>query len=193
MARFRYKALGRGGALIEGEMDAPDEGAVVSHLQKLGCLVIRADRTALRVGWPRLPSSPRRRIGTDEITMLTHGLSMLLQAGLPVDRALATLAELSDRPALRALLQRVLDRLRGGATLADAFAAEGPAFPAHYVGLVRAGEMGATLEASLAQLAEIRDRGAQFRADIHSALIYPAFLLVGIVVSLVLMLGYVLP
>jgi general secretion pathway protein F len=66
-------------------------------------------------------------------------------------------------------------------------------FPKLYIALVRAGEAGGSLEETLRRLADYLERSQQLRGSIINSLIYPAFLLVGVLGSLVLLLAYVVP
>jgi general secretion pathway protein F len=91
------------------------------------------------------------------------------------------------------LVERVRDRVRGGNSLSSALDEEHGVFPKLYVSLVRAGETGGSLEETLRRLADYLERAQQMRGNIVNALIYPAFLMVGVLGSLVLLLAYVVP
>src|SRR5439155_17378333 len=93
----------------------------------------------------------------------------------------------------RAILGNVRDKVRGGSSLAAALTAEPRSFSKLYVGLVRAGEAGGTLPATLERLATLLERERSLVANLRSALIYPALLVVAAIGSIVLLLEYVLP
>ena len=78
--------------------------------------------------------------------------------------------------------------MRDGSPLAAALARQPRSFPRLYVGLVRAGEAGGTLAATLERLAELLERERSLAATVHSAMIYPALLLVAAIGSIVLLL-----
>ena len=129
----------------------------------------------------------------DELAQFTHQLATLLGAGQPLDRALGILLELPEGEHARKLVARVRDRVRGGNTLSSALEEEHGVFPKLYVSLVRAGEAGGSLEETLRRLADYLERAQALRGSVINALIYPAFLLVGVLGSLVLLLAYVVP
>jgi general secretion pathway protein F len=83
--------------------------------------------------------------------------------------------------------------VRSGSPLAAALASEPRSFSKLYVGLVRAGEAGATLPQTLDRLATLLERERSLSANLRSALIYPALLVVAAIGSIVLLLEYVLP
>jgi general secretion pathway protein F len=93
----------------------------------------------------------------------------------------------------RAILGEIRDKVRAGSSFAAALAAEPRSFSRLYVGMVRAGEAGGTLAATLERLATLLERERSLRANLRSAMIYPAVLLVAALGSLALLLEYVLP
>ncbi|TCV91002.1 type II secretion system protein F (GspF), partial [Luteibacter rhizovicinus] len=129
----------------------------------------------------------------DQLAQFTHQLATLLGAGQPLDRALGILLDLPEGERAKHLVERIRDRVRGGTTLSQALDEEHGVFPRLYVSLVRAGEAGGSLDETLRRLAEYLERSQALRGSIVNALIYPAFLMVGVLGSLVLLLAYVVP
>jgi general secretion pathway protein F len=194
MTLFRYEAVAVSGELLSGEMDAASQDDVVQRLQRQGHIPIRAD--AAGGGLPRaltwtLPV--RRRHGRRGLVLLTRQLATLLHAGLALDRALEIARSVVAKPADRAVVALVLDRLRGGSSLADAMAAREAMFPKFYVGLVRAGEAGGSLDATLVNLADFLERSQRAADHVRSALIYPAVVLATGVGSIAVLFGFVIP
>jgi general secretion pathway protein F len=193
MTWYSYKAVTAEGEVIEGELEAHDRRAVVERLRSQGHVPIRAEERKggglLRRGGTRRGA----RISRGAVALLTRELSMLLQSGLPLDRALSILSTLSPAGPLRRLVDRVLERVRGGASLAEALEAQGEVFPGFYSGMVRAGEAGGGLEVVLTRLAETLERAQALRESVKSALIYPILVVILAVGSLVVMMTLVIP
>jgi general secretion pathway protein F len=124
---------------------------------------------------------------------VTRELSIMLGAGQDLDRALRFVVENTRNARARGILGNVRDKVRSGSSLAAALAAEPRSFSKLYVGLVRAGEAGGTLPATLDRLATLLERERSLSANLRSALIYPALLIVAAIGSIVLLLDYVLP
>ena len=194
MALFRYKALSTAGEPLDGQMEAASADEVIVRLQDQGYLPVEA-RRAEDVG-SGLGLAFLQRGGTlkpEHILQFTQQLATLLGAGQPLDRALGILLDLPESESAKKLIERVRDRVRGGNTLSSALDEEHGVFPKLYVSLVRAGEAGGSLEETLRRLADYLERAQAMRGSIVNALIYPAFLLVGVLGSLVLLLAYVVP
>jgi general secretion pathway protein F len=124
---------------------------------------------------------------------VTRELAIMLAAGQDLDRALRFVVDNTRSARARGILGNIRDKVRGGSSLAAALAAEPRSFSKLYVGLVRAGEAGGTLPATLDRLATLLERERSLTANLRSALIYPALLVAAAVGSIVLLLDYVLP
>ncbi len=193
MPSFRYKAISATGETLRGSMEAASEEEVVARLQDQGHTPLEAApadavATAQSFAWLR-----RGPLAGGQLALFTHQLATLLGAGQPLDRALTLLQELPEGASAQKLIERVRDRVRGGSTLSRALEEEHDVFPRLYISLVRAGEAGGALEGTLRRLADYLERAQALRSSVINALIYPAFLLVGVLGSLVLLMAYVVP
>lgn len=194
MSQFHYRAVSDGGDIVQGEMEAGSVEEVISRLQDQGHTPLEA-RPANEAGASGGFGGLLKRgpFTGDQLAQFTHQLATLLGAGQPLDRALGILMDLPEGERAKKLVERVRDRVRGGAPLSQAFDEEHGVFPKLYISLVRAGEAGGSLEDTLRRLADYLERSQQMRGSIVNALIYPAFLMVGVLGSLVLLLAYVVP
>jgi len=194
MTQFRYRAVSAAGEMLQGQMEAASLDEVVSRLQDQGHTPLdarAADSGAASggmAGWFK-----RGAFTGDQLAQFTHQLATLLGAGQPLDRALGILMDLPEGASAKQLIERVRDRVRGGTPLSQALDDEHSVFPKLYISLVRAGEAGGSLEDTLRRLADYLERSQQLRGSIINALIYPAFLMVGVLGSLLLLLAYVVP
>ena len=193
MPSFRYTAIDPAGQTVRGLMDAATEAEVVAHLQRAGNIPMRAEPA--RGGWTNLLHREvgRRGISRQEVTNLTRELSIMLGAGQDLDRSLRFLVDTAPNARVRATVEGLRKTVRDGGSLATALAGYPGSFPKLYVGLVRAGEAGGTLAATLERLAALLERERALASTVVSALIYPALLLVAAVGSIVLLLTQVLP
>ncbi|MGX2029139.1 type II secretion system F family protein [Methylocaldum gracile] len=194
MALYVYKAVDRDGETVEAEREAADEATLILALQNEGFLPIRVVPAKSRpFAWLSLKRS-KNRISQKQIALFTRELLTLLHAGLPLDRALTVLLELTaNEPALNGLIAKVLDSVKGGAQLSDALEAQGGVFSRFYINLIRAGEAGGALELVLERLSDYLERSKELRDTVTTALIYPAILVTMAVLSLLLLLTFVVP
>jgi general secretion pathway protein F len=196
MALFRYTAVNASGKVVKGTMEAADRAAVVDRLHAERQLPLDAVPAGMSRGiWALLNSdvAANRGITRRELADFTRELAVMLGAGQDLDHALRFVVETTRGARAREIFAAIRDKVRGGGALASALVDHTASFPRLYVGMVRAGEAGGTLAETLERLAELLTREQSLRANIQSALIYPALLLAAAIGTIVLLLVYVLP
>ena len=193
MPLFHYRASDATGNIVQGSLDAREERLVVQHLQQGGLIPLKISLEEKAAGWQQsLGRGPSKRVPLGEVVHFTQELAALLKAGLPLDRSLQALQEVTSRPAMKSVIGQVLRDLQGGKTLADSLSRH-KAFSALYVSLVQAGETGGFLDGALARLADYLKTVSELKSYLFSALIYPTILAGVGSLSLILMLLYVVP
>lgn len=194
MTLFYYKAVTSGGEVLEGQFDLGSRDDVIGKLQDAGNIPLEVreadggDSASLFAALFK-----RATLRQAQIVQFTQQLATLLGAGQPLDRALQILLDLPDSDKARRMLERVRDEVRGGTPLSDALEAEQGTFSRLYVNMVRAGEAGGSLDDTLARLADYLERSAALKSSVINAMIYPAFLVGMVLVSLMVLLIYVVP
>src|SRR6185369_13714240 len=139
----------------------------------------------------KLPSFGGRR--RRDVLFFTGELSTLLNAGVPLDRALSIAAELTERKNFRFIVLDVLRVLKGGKSLADSLATHPDYFNDLYINMVRAGEASGALGIVFERLSEFERTRDELRNYIISSMIYPALLACVGLASIVVLLTFVVP
>ena len=161
--------------------------------------VARATGAGVASAGARAEPSSRRRwfasktVTRDQLLSITRELATLLQAGLPLDRALEILIGLAVSEPSVALLQQIRDDVRGGKSLSQALDTRRDVFSRFYINIVRAGEAGGALGVVLTRLADTMERNKDLRESVKSALIYPCILIGVAVLSVMVLLVWVVP
>lgn len=193
MPQFRYKALSAAGDQIEGVMEAASAEEVVARLQDAGNLPLDARPADEVRGGALTAMFQRAPMNGAQVLQLTQQLSTLLGAGQPLDRALQILMDLPETPQARQVIERIRDAVRGGTPLSQALEQQENVFSRLYVNMVRAGEVGGSLDDTLKRLADYLERSKALRESVINALIYPSILVAMVFGALLLLLGYVVP
>jgi general secretion pathway protein F len=196
MAQFRYTAIGAGGEMQRGILEAASEAEVVAKLRRQGALPMRAEPVAEGGFFGSLLHAdflPRGGLSAQQITDLTRELATMLAAGQDLDRALRYTLETAPNSRVQRVLTRIRDQVRDGTPLSAALAKEPGGFSRLYVGMVRAGEASGRLAEALARLADLLERQRRVVASVTSALIYPCLLLVAAIGAVAMLLTEVLP
>jgi len=184
-SRFAYRAARADGAIENGVLmaDTRDDAARVLSAQGLWTVSLRPARSF---------TSARTRLPPREMALGLRVLSMLLESGLPVSKALAAMPELAPS-AWNQALPTMERSVREGAPLGVALEGSGLAIPSVVLGIVQAGEMGSGLAPAVRRAAEMMEEIASTRSAIRAALVYPAILAVAGTVSVAILVGVVLP
>ena len=192
---FSYTAIDPSGQLRRGQMEAADEAAVIAALQRQGAIPVKAQApsTGALSGLLSLELGRGQALNRSELTNVTRELSVMLGAGQDIDRALRFLVDTAPNRRVAGVIERVRNSVRDGAALAVAMGNEPRSFPRLYIGLVRAGEAGGTLAATLDRLALLMERERSLSSTVKSAMIYPALLAAAAIGSITLLLTEVLP
>ncbi len=123
----------------------------------------------------------------------TERLALLLSTGNPLHSGLEALLRQADEPAMRAIVEQLLEDVSSGTLFSRALARHPQVFDATYVNLVAAGEQGGFLGEVLEQLTAMEERRAELRSAMLGALSYPAFLLAFSLAVVVFILTAVFP
>lgn len=201
MPDFSWRAISAAGKVEQGHMAAPSAAGVMRHLQERGLTPLQIDGASAASASARpsaLPAQSRVRVDKGPVTSadvmaLTSELAIMLRAGLALDNSLRVLIEMSHKTSVRNLVQGVLDAVKGGAPLSRALLAHRNLFSDFYVNMIRSGEASGQMSAVLDRLVEHMERQRALRDSVISATIYPAILLGVAVLSLIAMLGFVVP
>jgi general secretion pathway protein F len=192
---YFFKAIASDGKVRTGTLTADSERSVASELRRQGLIPVQVSAGASKKGKTgiqiRLPAFDRGK--RRDVLFFTGELSTLLNAGIPLDRALSITAELTERASFRALMTDVLRILKGGKSLADSLAAHPSHFSELYVNMVRAGEASGSLALIFERLAEFERTRDDLRAYIVSSMIYPILLSLVGVASVFILLNFVVP
>ncbi|HPD60556.1 MAG TPA: type II secretion system F family protein [Thermodesulfobacteriota bacterium] len=195
MAVYTYKATDLLGQVVEGSFESSDEKSAVGKLHDLGLIPIRIlpYREGRILSFAMSLDSLSGRITSGDVLNFTQELSTLLNAGLPLDRSLQVLVELTENKRFKKVVENILKAVEGGSSLAEALAKHPKQFFRLYTNMVRAGEAGGVLELIFKRLSEYLESIRETRDYILSASIYPIILaLVGAAI-VVVMLVWVIP
>lgn len=185
---YQYQACDDQGNLSTGQLSAESEREAVAQLQARKLVPIRI-RTASKQSMSAQGSS----IKSADLVDFTNGLCTLVEARVPIDKALSLLDGITEKEHMKRLVQSIRRDVKEGKSLADAMELRPEVFSRLYVNMIRAGEAGGILDQLLPDLAGFLETAEATRKQIISALIYPLVLLATGILSVALLLIYVVP
>ncbi len=188
MPTYHYTAKSGPGHAREGDLIADSEADALARLEAMGYTPIRLREQAL-------PNARRhaRPVGRRDITVFTRQMAGLLKAGVPMLRALATVAAQADKYRGARLIESLADAVRNGVPLSTALSEHPHLFSSVYISMVRAGESAGALDRVLRCLAEVREKEDAMRQRVQAAIAYPLLLLGVGAVTVFVLLAFFMP
>lgn len=195
MPSFAYEAASINGGVTRGIVDAPTRAAAIERILALGRTPLRVVEQNIGVPAQALNLSqllPQWGLSNDRLTLLRE-ISVLLRAGLSVERALVAMQGLTSKARIKSALAQLLEGLRGGEALSAAMKRADHLFPETMRKLIAAGEASGRLPEVMTRLAGASARAKELSDRALSALIYPSLLVVVMLAVLVMIFTVVLP
>ena len=210
MPDYVWRAANAAGKVEEGRLQAPNSAAALKQLREQGFTPLRVDDAGAgitgstdrmlakgsdaAISYKGLHSRQTKGpVNAADVLALTSELAIMLRAGLALDNALRVLIDMSVKPSVRTLIQGILDSVKGGTPLSRALGGHRELFSDFYVNMIRSGEASGQMSGVLDRLVEHMERQRALRDNVISATIYPLILLSVAVLSLIAMLGFVVP
>ena len=188
MAAFTYDGLNKQGQSVHGEVIADSSAQAIDRLRENGIIV-----TEMKEKAAKKKSSGGKKVTTEDIAIVCKQLAVMLSAGVPVTRALATLSKQCANPRLGNILDEVSKSVEGGTPLSDAFAQYPKVFSPLFIAMVQSGETGGIMEQALVSLADMLQKEKNLEKNIKSAYSYPRSVMILAVVLLLAMLWFMVP
>ena len=195
MAYFSYSGRNATGELVHGVLEGADSGAVATQLFGSGItpVEIGTARTSGDDGIGSLFARlTKRSVEPTELLLFSRQMYALLKAGVPIMRALAGLQESATNPAFREVLRDIRESLDNGRPLSTSMQRTG-VFSAFYVAMVYVGETTGKLEEIFLRLYNHLEFQEFMRNQVKSALRYPIFVMIAMMVAIVVINLFVIP
>lgn len=190
MKRFYYKAKNKDGRLTTGEVEASS----LEHAAKL----VRGKGLVVILIKPKIDSPFslikrfREKITPGDVSTFTRQLSTMINAGLPITEALLILRS-QTKGSMQKVVAQILADIEAGDSLSNSLARHPKIFSKTYMALVKSGEVGGVMDEVLLRLSDNLEKQQEFNGKVKGALIYPAIIVIGmLVVGMVLMI-FVIP
>ncbi|OIP84897.1 hypothetical protein AUK04_01895 [Candidatus Roizmanbacteria bacterium CG2_30_33_16] len=185
---FKYKAL-KNNKIVEGKIESHSTTDVVNYLRTNDFFPINIapieDHSTL--------NNLFVKVGFNDIVDFTRQLAIMLNAGLTLIDCFDILKKQTTNFALLKMIKDIDKDIRGGQTLSSALLKYKGSFSNLYIALVRSGEASGKLSEILLKLADNLEKQREFKGKIKGALIYPAIVVIGMVVVMFIMVTFVVP
>ena len=191
MPIYSYRASSSDGAVQAGSISADNQDQAAQALQERGfqVLMLKEKRLSAAAG----SFSFLNRVTARDVVVISRTLSVMVSASVPLVDAVRNIASQTENPRLRAAMIHISGEVEGGARLSDALEQHPEIFSAYYVNMIRSGETSGQLDEVMEYLADQMEKDFDLNAKIKGAMIYPAFILSGLIVVAFIMMTFVVP
>ena len=204
MPRFKYTAIKQNGEEEDGRIQANDLNSAREKLTSKGLMLTEIKETVsaapkFKFGGktPSKKKNPQKSFGSpinqEGLTVFTRQLSTLLQAGLPLVRAIDVMAKQEKRAAFKEILINLADNVRSGNPFSEGLLQSPKVFNNLYVNMVRAGESGGVLDIVLERLAVFMEKSLRAKKKVKAAMVYPIVVMTVAIFIVMLLMYFVVP
>jgi type IV pilus assembly protein PilC len=190
MALYTYRALDKQGEIVQNQTEGSGEMAVAHELRQQGLLVIEVKEQSVA---QKDILAPFKGIRLGDLVVFSRQLATMINAGLPIVRALYILSEQTENPKLVDVVVAVRKDVEAGLSLSEALEKHPEVFSRLYTEMVKAGEIGGILDGVLLRLADQLERDQDLRRKIRSAMTYPSVVLILAILAASFMLIFIVP
>jgi len=192
MKSYSYVARNSAGQRKEGLKQAACSNDVLAHLREQGLIPVFIEEVSAKL--KRTSRKPRRkRIKSADLAAFCWQLTTMLEGGIPITAALATMAEDIDNLQLQRILQQIVQKIEKGESFSDSISSFPNVFNNLSRAMILAGETGGNLPETLKRLAEYFDNRDKLAKKVKAATAYPIFVLVFIVLIVIFIMGFIVP
>ncbi len=192
MPAFTYRARDEKGKLVTGTTEAETKGSAYTQLDSMGLLPISVVEVTEPFSAKALLTTIQR-VKPDDLIFFTRQLHTVVRSGVPLIAGLRALKVQTNNRTLRQAAKEISRDIEAGQSFSDALSRHRKIFSEVYVSMVRAGETGGTLEEVLLRLAEVLEFQMKTKEAMKSAMRYPVFVLVTLVVAFTVLMRFVVP
>jgi len=189
MPRYKWEGKTLRGEKKKGEMEAPEEASVRTHLRQQNVIPTKVVAKGKEVSF----SFGRQKIKRKDVAVFTRQLATMIDAGLPLVQSMDILGMQQDNKAFKEIIKNIKEDVEGGSTFAGALKKHPKAFDELYVNLVVAGEEGGILDNVLTRLAIYIEKAEALKKKVKSALVYPSTIVAVAVIVVAVLMIFVIP
>lgn len=175
MPIYKYECITRSSETINGKISASGLNVAIYRLRKMNYTVSKIKQSRFD-GLERFLHN-ERAVKAGDLSLFSRQLASMLGSGIPVTRAISTIAKQTKNPTFRKALEKIASNIESGMNLTDSFSGFPSIFNDLYINLIESGEIGGMLEGALLRIAEQLQRDKRLNDNIKSATFYPKMVL----------------
>jgi len=193
MGKFTYKARDEKGSLVTGIIEGDNRRAAYAQIDALGLFPVAVSEAREEIFSIENFLTALKPVRYDDIIFFTRQLQTVIRAGIPILSGLRAIEEQTSNVKLRGAIKEMVQDIDKGASLSDAMMKQKKLFPDLYTSMVKAGEIGGSLEEVLERLATLLEFQLKTKEMLKSAIRYPIFVVTTLLIAFLVLINFVVP
>ncbi|MFZ2800417.1 MAG: type II secretion system F family protein [Syntrophorhabdus sp.] len=193
MGKFTYKARDEKGSLVTGIIEGDNRRAAYAQIDALGLFPVAVSEAREEIFSIESFLTALKPVRYDDIIFFTRQLQTVIRAGIPILSGLRAIEEQTSNVKLRGAIKEMVQDIDKGASLSDAMMKQKKLFPDLYTSMVKAGEIGGSLEEVLERLATLLEFQLKTKEMLKSAIRYPIFVVTTLLIAFLVLINFVVP
>lgn len=190
---FSYQVKDDKGQIHSGELSAPSSSSAAQALRERGFVPLSIEEKKLSALQKEIKLPGFGRVKQKDLAIFSRQFATMINAGLSLLRSLDILADQTPNATFSGVIREIKTSVEKGMSLSEAMQRHPKVFDRLYVAMIRAGEVGGVLDATLIRLADTLEKSVELRGKVKSAMTYPTAVLGLVVLILTAMLIFVVP
>ncbi len=191
--RYKYRAINQNGRPLRGVISAKNENDLYAQLQSAGLELVDCSIIGAQSGKISLGNISFEKIKIRDLIQFFIHMEQMQDAGVPMLDSLADIRDAAENQKMRDLMTDVYRDVTDGGSLSEALAKHPKTFTNLYISLIKAGEDTGDLTTSYRQLVKYLKWVDAMQSKIRKATRYPMIVTVVVIITIVVMMGYVVP
>lgn len=191
MPYFRYKARDENGENTEGMIQAASPSVAADILNDKGFTILSL--VVEKMGLFERSLGFLNRVKIQDLVIFSRQLSVTVSATIPLVQGLRIIVGQTESPVLKMITSEIADDVEGGAKLSSSLARHPEVFSDFFINIIKSGETSGKLDEVLNYLADQQEKDYDLLSKIKGAMIYPVFIISGLVIVGALMMIFVIP
>ncbi|MBO7676725.1 MAG: type II secretion system F family protein [Erysipelotrichaceae bacterium] len=193
MITYKYSAISKDGAKVNGVIKAIDEYQAIDRIKAQYPIVVKIDEVKDSVMNRILNFEIGKKFDAKALSVMCSQFGIVLESGMAIDECLKMIAAQTKDKKIKKMLELSAEDVSQGTPIATAFEKNYPDLPVTFLETIRAGEVSGTLDKSFTSLADFYERSYTLEQKVKSAMSYPLFVLGVAVVVLIVVMAFVMP
>lgn len=191
MPLYNYIAKSQPYKTTQGTIEAESEQEAINKLTKIGYFPVSINAEDLTLDKKGVLSFSK--VSKRDIALFTRQLASLIESGIDMLNGLNIISTQTPNKYLKAVLAEISSKIKDGKPLSESITAYPHIFSNLYAAIIRSGEASGNLDKTLNRLADFLEKDEEFKNSVRSALIYPLFIVIVGILTIIVLLGFVIP